>query len=104
MLHPLTQDLTLVFEERETLADGVIALHGQLNVAPDVPQRHARLLQTSDDLQPLEVLLLKHPHAARGALHERQQPLLIIIAQRGGRNLQHLRHLAHGIDYCASSL
>ena len=52
--------------------DGGVALHGHIDVGPDVFDRHAGLLQAFDQSQPFIIPLLKDPYAAGRALYKRQ--------------------------------
>ena len=95
----IQQNLPLVVEHLQSGVDGVVSLHGQLDVLPDVTDGHSGLFHAPDDLQPLEVRLPEQTDSAGGALHKGQQPLLVIVAQRGCRDIQQLRHFTHGIDH-----
>jgi len=95
----IQQNLPLVVEHLQPGVDGVVSLHGQLDVLPDVTDGHTGLFHAPDDLQPLKVRFPEHPNATGGALHKGQQPLLVIVAQRGCRDIQQLRHFTHGIDH-----
>ena len=68
-----------------------------LDKTADVPNRHPCGLQAADDLEQAVVSIGKAADAPLGALHIRQQPLLVIISQRRGGNPQALRHLPNGI-------
>lgn len=99
----LPQRVPLAEEHLQPGLDGVVPLLGQLDIVPNVPDGHAGLFHAVDDLQPLHIRVLKHPDAAGGALHEGQQPLLVVVAQGGGGHLQPFCDLAHGIDHKIAS-
>ena len=93
----------LLAEQLQPPGNGLIALHGQLDVFADVLEGHAGLFQALDDAQPLEVLLRKNADAAGRAPDEGKQPFLIVIADRRCGHAQPPRHLPHCIGHVFSS-
>ena len=79
--------------------NGVVSLHGKLDILTNIFDGHSGLFHTADDLQPLEVVFPEHPNAAGGTLHKGKQPFFVVVAQGGGRYAQLLRHFAYGIDH-----
>ena len=66
---PAKQDLALTAEHCEAQGDGIVSPLGLLDILPDVTDGHSGLFHAADDLQPLQIGVLKHADAAR-------QPLL----------------------------
>ena len=56
--------------------NGVVSLHGKLNILPDILDGHSGFFHAADDLQPLEVVFPEHPNAAGGTLHKGSNPSL----------------------------
>ena len=86
----------LRLKELQPLRIGRAPLHAPVHEALDVPYLQPRALEALYDPQRLYLPLAEAPHA-RGALHLREQPLLVIIPQRRDRQAEHLRHLAYRV-------
>ena len=94
-LHPLG----LPHKERVPLGIRVAALRAPLHELPDLPDLQSGALEALDHAQRLE-LLLAEAAGTRCARQVREQPLLVIVPQRGDRQIKPLRHLSdriHGI-------
>ena len=91
--------LPLMAEHLQPGVDGVVPLHGKLDIQPDILDGHSGFFHAADDPQPLEVALPEHSDAAGGTLHKGKQPLFVVAAQSKGRHAKFICRFAHGIDH-----
>ena len=70
LLDLLGEHLPLMLKHFQPNVNGVVSLHGKLDILPDIFDGHSGFFHAADDLQPLEVVFPEHPNAAGGTLHK----------------------------------
>ena len=84
----------LMLEQGLPLGIGPAALTAPLHEPPDVPDLQAGLLQALNDPEGLQ-LRLTEPADAGGTFHVGEQSLLVIVAEGGDGDAEHLRYLTN---------
>ena len=89
--------LPALLEDRFALGDGAIPRLGKFHIAADLLDREAAGLETFDDEESLEVLLLEAADAALAALDAGQQPLPVVIAKGVSGDAGDVGDLPYGV-------